>query len=156
MEVLPSIPVRMLICCNTNALRSPMAEGMVKFLQGDTVYVRSAGIETGVLDQFAVSVMGEIDIDISGHRPTCLSSLFSESFDLILSLTPEAQSHAANLAEISTSQVIYWNTFDPSFVEGNRDVRLAAYQRVRDNLLNSLKDYFSSNTLVVPGPDIRI
>ncbi len=120
--------------CSENALRSPMAEAMVKAADGDRVYVDSAGIRQGTLDPLAVAVMEEIGIDISGHAPKLLDDMIATSFELIVTLTPEARHQAVALTRASACEVIYWRTLDPSMVEGSRELRLAAYREVRDAL----------------------
>ncbi len=124
----------LLFVCSENALRSPMAEAMVKAADGDRVYVDSVGIRQGTLDPLAVAVMEEIGIDISGHAPKLLDDMIATSFDIIVTLTPQAQHQAVELTRASACEVIYWRTLDPSMVEGSRAVRLAAYREVRDAL----------------------
>jgi protein-tyrosine phosphatase len=124
-------PASLLFVCSENALRSPMAEAMVKAKYGDRVYVDSVGVRQGTLDPLAVAVMEEIGIDISGHRPKLLDDMMATSFDVIVTLTPEAQHRAVELTRSSACEVVYWHTFDPSLVEGNREVRLAAYREAR-------------------------
>ena len=154
MEALERLPTSMLICCTTNALRSAMAEGMVRCLRGRAFRVSSAGVRAGTLDQFAVSVMDEIGIDISGHCPKDFHKLPGGSFDSIVSLSPEAQHHMLNFKGAQRSQLIFWNTFDPSATEGNREVRLSAYRAVRDTLFNRLKEYFIETGMADPSPNI--
>ena len=48
-----------------NAVRSPMAEGLMKHYFGNRVYVDSVGVRPADVDPFAVAVMDEIGIDIS-------------------------------------------------------------------------------------------
>ncbi len=124
----------LLFVCSENALRSPMAEAMVKAADGDRVYVDSVGIRQGTLDPLAVAVMEEIGIDISGHAPKLLDDMIATSFDIIVALTPQAQHQAVEMTRASACEVIYWRTPDPSLVEGSREVRLAAYREVRDAL----------------------
>lgn len=124
----------LLLVCSENALRSPMAEAMVKAAYGDRVYVDSVGIRQGTLDPLAIAVMEEVGIDISGHAPKLLDDMIATSFELIVTLTPEAQHQAVELTRASACEVIYWRTLDPSMVEGSREVRLAAYREVRDAL----------------------
>ena len=123
-----------LFVCGENALRSPMAEGIVKRLYGERVYVDSVGVRAGALDQMAVAAMEEAGIDISGHRPKPLAELTDGSFDLVVSLTEEAHRHAHDIPSGSASEVEHWATTDPSLVEGSREVRMAAYREVRDAL----------------------
>ena len=147
-------PASILICCTNNGLRSPMAEGIVKFLQGHNFRVSSVGVRAGTLDQFAVSVMNEIGIDISSHCPRTAEDLACRSFDLVFSLSPEAQNQAAYISQITGSNLVFWNTFDPSFIEGNREARMAAYRDVRDTLFDRFKRYFVDISLGVAGPEV--
>ncbi len=153
MQVLERPPASILIYCTNNGLRSPMAEGMVKCLQGDNFRVSSVGVRAGTLDQFAVTVMREIGIDISSHCPRTAEALTCSSFDLVLSLSPEAQDQAVCHSQITGSEHVFWNTSDPSLVEGNRGVRMAAYRGVRDILFNHFKRYFVDVGLAVLGPE---
>ncbi len=123
-----------LFVCGENALRSPMAEGIVKRLYGERVYVDSVGVRAGALDVMAVAAMDEASIDISGHRPKPLAELMDTSFDLVISLTEEAHRHALEITSDSASEVEHWATTDPSLVEGSREVRMTAYREVRDAL----------------------
>ena len=138
-----SAPGSVLFVCGENALRSPMAEGIVKRLHGARVYVDSVGVRAGTLDQMAVAAMDEAGIDISGHRPKPLAELMDGSFDLVISLTEEARRHALDLTRGSASEVEHWETHDPSLVEGSREVRLAAYREVRDSLRRRIEERFA-------------
>lgn len=139
-----------LFMCANNALRSPIAEGLARFLLHGAVYVDSAGLRRGALDTFAVAAMDEIGIDISGHRAKALEDLDDESFDLIVTLSPDAQHRALEFTRSSATEVEYWRTFDPSIVEGAREVRLAAYRDVRDRLLSRIRSRFER-----PGAPVR-
>jgi len=136
------LPGSVLFCCTQNALRSPMAEAMMKHLHGRRVFVDSVGVRTGPLDDFAVAVMDEIGIDITRHKPKSFDDLEDDSFDLIISLSPEAQHKAVDMTRALAAEVEFWNTFDPSVVEGSREVRLEAYRQVRDQLMRRLLQRF--------------
>ena len=136
------LPGSVLFCCTLNALRSPMAEGMLKHLHGRRIFVDSVGVRAGALDEFAIAVMDEIGIDITKHKPKSFDDLEDDSFDLIVSLSPEAQHKAVDMTRTLAAEVEFWNTFDPSIVEGSRDMRLEAYRQVRDQLMNRLLQRF--------------
>ncbi len=137
------LPDAVLFSCTMNAVRSPMAESILKHLLGHRVYVDSAGVRSGELDGFAIEVMDEIGIDISRHKAKTFDTLEDTSFDLIISLSPEAQHSAVELTRTMACDVEFWNTFDPSIVEGNREVRLDAYRQVRDQLLKRITERFT-------------
>lgn len=136
-------PASILFVCSENALRSPMAEAMVKRYYGDRVYVDSVGVRGGALvDPLAIAVMEEIGIDISGHRPKQLADLLDTSFDMIITLSPEAHHQAMDMMRTEAVEVTFWPTYDPSVVEGNREARLAAYRDVRDTLKQLIDGLF--------------
>ncbi len=136
------LPGSVLFCCTMNALRSPMAEAMLKHLHGRQIYVDSAGVRTGPIDEFAVAAMDELGIDITKHKAKSFDDLEDGSFDIIISLSPEAQHRAVEMTRSMAAEVEFWNTFDPSVVEGSREVRLEAYRQVRDQLMRRILQRF--------------
>ena len=139
------LPGAVLFACSENALRSPMAESILKHLHGHRIYVDSVGIRAGELDGFAVEVLDEIGIDLSTHRSKSFDDLEDEYYDLIITLSPEAQHRAVELTRTMAVDLEFWHTFDPSIVDGNRDTCLAAYRKVRDRLLERIRDRFPSS-----------
>jgi len=136
------LPGSVLFCCTQNSLRSPMAEGMLKMLHGKHVFVDSVGVRAGELDPFAVAAMDEIGIDISRHRGKTFDNLEDTSFDLIISMSPEAHHKALEMTRTMACEVEFWNTFDPSLIEGSREVRMDAYREVRDQLMRRIRQRF--------------
>jgi protein-tyrosine-phosphatase len=136
------LPGSVLFACTLNAIRSPMAEALLKHFHGSRIYVQSVGVRTSVVDSFAIAVMDEMGIDISRHRRRSFDDLEDDSFDLIISLSPEAQHRAVEMTRHMACEVEFWNTFDPSVVEGSREVRLDAYREVRDSLTRRILERF--------------
>ena len=128
------LPSAVLFACTMNAIRSPMAEALMRHYHGRQVWVRSVGVHKGLLDPFAVIVMDEIGIDIARHQPSTFDELEDTSFDIVISLSPEAQHHAVEMTRTMSCDVEFWNTLDPSLIEGSRETRLDVYRHVRDYL----------------------
>jgi protein-tyrosine-phosphatase len=135
-------PGSVLFACNYNSVRSPMAEGLAKHLFGDVIYVDSAGVRQGGVDGFAIAVMAEIDVDISQHSSKTFDDLDDTSFDLVISLTPEAQHKAVELTRTMAVELEYWPSLDPTGIDGSREVVMAAFRQVRDQLLQRIKVRF--------------
>ncbi len=114
------------------------------------VYVDSVGVRAGETDGFVNEVMDEIGIDASTHHSKTFDELEDSSFDLIISLSPEAQHKAVDMTRTMACDVEFWNTFDPSIIEGNRETRLEAYRKVRDQLYERIKNRFA----VSRGPQV--
>ena len=68
-------PSAVLFACNMNSIRSPMAEGLLKFLHGDRIFIDSVGVRPGEVNGFSVAVMDEIGIDISRHTAKSFDDL---------------------------------------------------------------------------------
>ena len=140
-------PSAVLFACTMNAVRSPMAAALLRHLSGSShargaVYIESAGVRAGELDPLAVEAMEEIGLEIARHKPRRFEDLEDGSFDLVITLSPEAQHKAMELTRTAATQVEYWPTMDPTAVEGSREQRLTAYRAVRDQLLERLKGRF--------------
>jgi len=139
-------PGSVLFACTHNAIRSPMAEGILKHLFGNRIYIDSVGVRAGELDPFAVAVTEEIGIDISSHRTKAFGDLEDTYFDLVISLSPEAQHQAVEMTRTMAAEVEYWKLMDPSYVHGNREERMKAYRDVRDALLERITQRFGGST----------
>jgi protein-tyrosine-phosphatase len=139
MERLPS---SVLFACTLNSIRSPMAEALLKHLHGQRIYVDSVGVREADIDPFAVVVMDEMGIDISRHRPKSFDRLEDTSFDLVVSLSPEAQHSAVELTRTMACEVEFWPVLDPTAVEGSREEMLNAYRQVRDHLWRRIRERF--------------
>lgn len=137
------LPTAVLFACTHNSVRSPMGEALLKHLLGHRIYVDSAGVRSGEIDPFVIEVMDEIGIDVSRHRAKAFDDLEDTSFDLIISLSPEAQHQAVELTRTMACDVEFWNTFDPTLVEGSRETRLQAYRDVRDQLKKRIEARFT-------------
>jgi protein-tyrosine-phosphatase len=130
-----------LFACTMNAVRSPMAAALLRHLS-QNVHIESAGVRAGELDPFAVAAMEEIGLEIAAHKPRRFEDLEDGSFDLVITLSPEAQHKAVEMTRTAATIVEYWPTMDPTAVEGSREQRLAAYRAVRDQLMERLKARF--------------
>ena len=140
-----SRPQAVLFACGMNAVRSPMAAGLLKQMLGKSLYVGSAGVQKGELDPFAVAVLDEVGIDIAGHKPIDfeeLDDLEGLNFDLIVTLSPPAHHRAMELTRTNAAEVEYWPTTDPTSVEGTREQKLDAYREVRDQLMARIRERF--------------
>ncbi len=137
------LPDAVLFACSRNSVRSPMAEGLLKHLLGHRIYVDSVGVRVGEIDPFVIEVMDELGIDLSNHRGKDFEGLEDTSYDLIVSLSPEAQHQAVELTRTMACEVEFWNTLDPTIIEGNRETRIQAYREVRDTLKKRIEARFT-------------
>ncbi|MFI4933064.1 MAG: low molecular weight phosphatase family protein [Caulobacterales bacterium] len=143
------LPGAVLFACNFNQVRSPMAEGLMKLMFGDRIYVDSCGLkreDDEEPDPFMVAVMDELGADLTHHRAKLFDELEDDSFDLVVSLTPEAQHRAVEMARSRAVEIEYWPTHDPTLTLGPREAVLAAYREVRDSLAARIRERFGQMT----------
>ena len=144
MREVADAPGAVLFACTLNVVRSPMAAAILRHLTQRRIYVESAGVRAGEPDAFVTAVMDEIGIDMSRHQPRTLADLNDTSFDLIITLSPEAHHQALELTRTMAVAVEYWPTFDASLMigTGSREHVLSAYRAVRDGLFQRIKQRF--------------
>ncbi|MEY8830411.1 low molecular weight phosphatase family protein [Sedimentitalea sp. XS_ASV28] len=140
------LPQSILFCCDHNAVRSPMAEGIMKKFYGTDTYVQSVGVNNDMeIDGFAISVCEEIDVELSRHRSRSFDEMERlgdalSSFDLVVALSPASQRRALELTRYFHLKVEYWPILDPTGLGESRDTKLASYRQTRDQIVEHLKD----------------
>ena len=138
------LPSAVLFACTSNVIRSVMAAAIMKHFYGHRVYVASCGVRPGAADPFVTAVMDEMGIDIGRHRPQGFDDLEDSSFDLVISLSPEAHHRALELTRTMAIEAEYWPTMDPSITAGSREQILDSYRDVRDQLTRKIRQRFGS------------
>ncbi|UYN96048.1 MAG: arsenate reductase ArsC [Enhydrobacter sp.] len=138
------LPSSVLFACSHNSVRSPMAEALAKRLYGQAVFIDSVGVRADEVDGFAVAALDELGIDVHRHHAKTFEDVDASSFDLIVTLSPEAHHRALETTRGTAATVEYWPVADPTAVEGSREARLAAYRGVRDQILSRLKSRFGA------------
>jgi protein-tyrosine-phosphatase len=139
------LPQSILFCCDHNAVRSPMAEGIMKQLYGTRTYVQSVGVKNDLeIDGFAIAVCQEIGVELSRHRSRSFDEMEQwgddlSSFDLVVALSPASQRRALELTRYFHLAVEYWPIMDPTGLGETRETKLVAYRQSRDQIVQQLK-----------------
>ena len=141
-----SLPQSILFCCDHNAVRSPMAEGIMKKLYGTDTYVQSVGVINDLeIDGFSIAVCEEIGVELSRHRSRSFDEMERwgddlSSFDLIVALSPASQRRALELTRLFHLTVEYWPILDPTGIGETREMKLVSYRQTRDQIKSKLTE----------------
>ena len=141
-----SLPQSILFCCDHNAVRSPMAEGIMKKLYGTDTYVQSVGVINDLeIDGFSIAVCEEIGVELSRHRSRSFEEMERwgddlSSFDLIVALSPASQRRALELTRLFHLTVEYWPILDPTGIGETREMKLVSYRQTRDQIKSKLRE----------------
>lgn len=139
------LPQSVLFCCDHNAVRSPMAEGIMKKLYGTETYVQSVGVVNDLeIDGFAIAACSEIGVELDRHRARSFEELEQmgealSGFDLIVTLSPASQRRALDLTRFYHLKVEYWPIMDPTGIGETREQKLNAYRQTRDQITARLE-----------------
>tara|TARA_R110002095_G_scaffold207895_2_gene193249 strand:- start:217 stop:684 length:468 start_codon:yes stop_codon:yes gene_type:complete len=142
------LPQSVLFCCDHNAVRSPMAEGIMKKFYGMDTYVQSVGVKNDLeINGFSIAVCAEIGVELSRHRSRSFDEMEQwgddlSSFDLVIALSPASQRRALELTRFFHLDVEYWPILDPTGLGENRETKLAQFREARDQIKNRLIDRF--------------
>ena len=135
-----------LFCCDHNAIRSPMAEGIFKKLYSKKIFVQSVGVKHDIeIDGFAVAVCSEINVTLERHQSRSFDEMEKwgddiSSFDLIIALSPAAQRTALEYTRYFSLEIEYWPILDPIGLHEDRPSILKDYRttmfQIRDRILD--------------------
>ncbi|MEM9267365.1 MAG: low molecular weight phosphatase family protein [Pseudomonadota bacterium] len=141
-------PTSVLFCCDYNAVRSPMAEGLMKKLFGKTIYVQSAGVRHELeIDGFSVAVCQELGVELTRHRSRSFEEMEEwgdeiDAYDLIVALSPASLRKAQEYTRYHAIDVEYWPIFDPTGLGESREDKLNAYRQTRDQIVERIQNRF--------------
>lgn len=147
-------PQSVLFCCDHNAVRSPMAEGIMKRFYGQEIYIQSVGVTNDMeIDGFSIAVCQEMDVELARHRSRSFDEMEQwgddlSSFDLVIALSPASQRRALELTRYFHLDVEYWPILDPTGMGETREAKLVQYRSARDQIIERLKGRFGAPTQV--------
>jgi len=146
-----ALPQSVLFACDHNAVRSPMAEGIMKQLYGTETYVQSVGVMNDLeIDGFAIAACKEIGVELERHRARSFEEMEQmgealSGFDVIVTLSPASQRRALDLTRYYHLTVEYWPVMDPTGIGETREQKLNAYRQTRDQLVKRLRDVWTAD-----------
>jgi arsenate reductase len=129
--------LRILFLCTGNSCRSQMAEGFCRDLKGDLIDAYSAGLEAHGLNPYAVKVMKEASIDISGQKSKTVNELKGLEFDYVITVCDSAYESCPIFP--AKTRVIHKGFDDPPRLAKEaktEEEALGHYRRVRDEIKN--------------------
>lgn len=126
--------MKVLFVCQLNSVRSPMAEGLLRKHLGENVSVQSCGLSPVEPNDFMMSIMNEVGVDMSEHQPLSLADVQDNNYDRIIAFTRSAKAGAEAAFEGRDVDIELWAVPDPG--EGSLDVRaiLNNYRAIRSNI----------------------
>ena len=132
--------LKILFLCTGNSCRSQMAEGFARHLKGDAFEPYSAGIDPHGLDPYAIKVMAEAGVDISGQKSKHFSGLKDIQFDYVVTVCDDAYEKCPVYP--GKAKTIHIGFDDPPRLAKKVDTeqeKIEIYRRVRDEIRDFIK-----------------
>lgn len=128
--------MKILILCTGNSCRSQMAHGFMQSFDS-RLEVYSAGTEaSGKLNQTAVQVMNEIDINISSNTSDSVSKYLNEEWDYVITVCGGANETCPSFVG-KVKHRLHIGFDDPSHAIGTNEFIMSEFYRVRDEIKES-------------------
>jgi arsenate reductase len=117
-----------------------MAEGLLKSKLGDRFDVDSAGTRPIGVSPESIAALAEIGIDISGNRSKSVDEFAGQEIDYVFTVCDNAKANCPYFP--AKTKLIHHAFHDPYFAEGDFDVRVAAFRKVRDQIAEFIDTEF--------------
>jgi arsenate reductase len=129
---------KVLFLCTGNSCRSQMAEAIVNARYGDQWEAVSAGTQpAGYVHPKAIAVLGEIGIDHEGVSKNT-DKFRGIDFDLVVTVCDAAAENCP--VWLGKGKRVHMGFPDPAKAEGIEEEILAAFRKVRDDMLHKISD----------------
>lgn len=133
--------MKILILCTGNSCRSQMAEAFLKSLD-PSLEVVSAGTQPAErVNPFAIRVMQEIGIDMSGNLTKSVDQFLSQTFDYVITVCDDAR-ETCPVFFGKVKQRLHIGFEDPAKAVGSDEEVLAVFRRVRDAISAAFSDFY--------------
>ena len=132
--------MKALILCTGNSCRSMMAQGFVKHFNPGWI-VESAGTKPAErINPYAVKVMAEKGIDITGEHPKLVDQFLDHEFDYVITVCDGAK----EVCPVFTGKVchrLHIGFEDPSDQKGTEEEVMPGYREIRDQIEEAFRNF---------------
>jgi arsenate reductase len=122
-----------------------MAEGLLKHITKNECEVFSAGTKPSIVRPEAIEALREIGIDISENRSKSVEEFAAEEIDYVLTVCDNASENCPFFP--AKTRLIHHSFEDPAAVEGEKETRLEAFRKVRDEIEKYLRQIVENKVL---------
>lgn len=130
-------PHGVLFLCVANSARSQMAEGLARRMFGSRIAVQSAGSEPSQVNPYAIEVMREVGVDLTGHCSKSVQTVDPATVDTVITLCAEEVCPVF----LGSARRVHWPIPDPASKDPSipREEMLARFRTARDRIQERLE-----------------
>jgi arsenate reductase len=137
--------IKVLFVCVHNSARSQIAEAYINSMFGDRFEAQSAGLEPGVLNPYAVKVMGEMGLDISGNKTKDVFDFVKKGaiFEYVITVCDGANAERCPIFSGVTKR-LHWSFPDPAALGGTDEDKLQGTREIRDAIKAHIEEWIKT------------
>lgn len=135
---------RILFICTHNSARSQMAEGFIRYFYNNRYEASSGGTEPSGVNPYAIQVMEEVGVDISGHQSKSIKQFLDEEFDYVVTVCDQANEACPFFP--GAKNTLHKGFQDPSLAEGTEEEILEVFRSVRDEIKKWIEETFGKSS----------
>jgi arsenate reductase len=137
--------IKVLFVCVHNSARSQIAEAYLNSLGGDRFEAQSSGLEPGVLNPYAVKVMGEVGLDISNNKTKDVFDFVKKGaiFGYVITVCDGANAERCPIFSGVTKR-LHWSFTDPAALGGTDEEKLQGTREIRDAIKTQIEEWIKT------------
>ncbi len=125
--------MKVLVLCTGNSCRSQMAQGFLKSFNPDWEVLSAGTRPAERVNKYAIKVMAEKGIDITGEHPKLVDQFINDEFDYVITVCDGAR----EVCPVFIGKVkhrIHIGFEDPADAVGSDEEVTPEYRRIRDEI----------------------
>ena len=134
--------MKILVLCTGNSCRSQMAEGFLRNIDNNIEVFSAGTMPEEEVNKYAVIVMQEIGIDISGGTADNINKYLDKSFDYVISVCDNAK-ESCPVFSGKVDQRLHIGFEDPADAIGSDDKKLYFYRKIRDEIKIKMLEFYN-------------
>lgn len=133
---------KVIFICTGNSCRSQMAEGFLKNIAGEVFDVYSAGSHPSKVHPNAITVMKELNIDISEHTSDNIDCYINMGINIVITVCDHANQLCPNFPE--QIEKVHWSIEDPFQGWTTNKVDLNNFRITRDKIKKHINQFINN------------
>ena len=131
-----------LVLCADNGCRSQIAQAFLQYFDKNLKVCSAGTNSSGILDQEAVKIMKEINIDISNNSSEPVEKYIDEDWDYVITVCRDADENYPLFKGVVKNRR-HIGFADPSKATGTPIEIEREYRRIRDQIKTKLYQFYS-------------
>ncbi|MGL4853088.1 MAG: arsenate reductase ArsC [Phocaeicola sp.] len=142
--------MKILILCTINGAVSQMVHGYLQSFDHSLKVSSAATLEVGKIDELALNVMKEVNIDISYYPTDLIEEHLNNDWDYVITVCEACEQNYPNFSS-TVKNKLYIPFEDPSLTTGTAEFVKDAYRKVRGEVYQTVRKLYREKLMEEPS-----